>query len=161
MTRSDEPGDPPPASDGWSTWPDDAGCGPPVEEPDPVAAPAAHPEPASVPDPAAVQAALDTLARWIRAGRTIICPGEPGGDPPASADRGDPSGPGSPDVAGTAPDPEPAAPAPETAADLDLVPRAEPAAVRIWAREHGFRVAERGRLPVAVVHAYVASHRAG
>lgn len=44
-------------------------------------------------------------------------------------------------------------PGPRTAAD-----RQHTAAVRGWARDHGYAPADRGRLPTAVQHAYDAAH---
>lgn len=151
---------PPPAPDGRGTPTSGEGCT----------------APADVPEPAAVQAAIETLARWLRAGRTLVCPGEPGAVLGGRADAtehaapdglgrtartGPPARPPAAAPPGTA---VPSAAAPPTTlptAAHELVPPEDPAAVRTWAREHGFRVAERGRLPVAVVHAYVASRRAG
>lgn len=109
-----------------------------------------------VPEAVAVQAAIDTLARWMRAGRTLMC-SPTCDDPDHPADHLDRPGwwtmpeatPGLPVLpAETSP-----SPAPDEGGTQD------PASIRAWARERGFRVAGRGRLPAAVVTAYVEAHR--
>jgi hypothetical protein len=142
------------------------------------------------PDPAAVQAAIETLTRWLRCGGMLVCssgdaaagpgrtrppdavdpgpgptPGQPGADPwPGPAPR-QPGAPATTDrQAGTASAavPDTSAPAPASAATAASCRHCrasdDPVAVRAWARERGFRVADRGRLPAAVVAAYVAAH---
>jgi outer membrane biosynthesis protein TonB len=160
----------------------------------------AIPDPA-VPETAAVQAAIETLARWLRSGGTLVRPvdadgapalrgaSEPTPEPTRAPEPGpspvpapspeppltpwpDPEPDPAPDPAPRpAPDPVPG-PAPGRGPALPPGPAAppdapcpycrgpaDPVAVRRWAREHGFRVAERGRLPTAIVAAYVAAHR--
>lgn len=115
------------------------------------------------PDPAAVQAAIETLTRWLRAGGMLVCAADDGPTDPGGAHPPDATVPAAP-AAPTAPTP-PAAPtgpaaatAPTGASCRHCRVSDDPVVVRAWARERGFRVADRGRLPAAVVAAYVAAH---
>ncbi|WP_255733826.1 histone-like nucleoid-structuring protein Lsr2, partial [Cellulomonas sp. ACRRI] len=118
--------------------------------------------------PVAVQAAIETLTQWLRSGGMLVCASDDDGPPDADCAHG----------TGRA-EPAPSAPAAAqpvpggrdgqeaAAADPAGHPAAtcrhcrvsdDPVAMRAWARERGFRVADRGRLPAAVVAAYVAAH---
>ena len=117
----------------------------------------ADPPPADPVEPAAVQAALETLTRWLRSGGTLVC----ASGSPHDAARADDAAPGSPadPGAGTAPDPGPGpAPDPADQACPHCRPSVDPVQVRAWARERGLGVADRGRLPAAIVTAYLAAH---
>lgn len=95
-----------------------------------------------VSDPAQVQAALDVVARWLCTGGTIELrlPGPlPGATPETGQDEPHAHGPG------TAPGPDDASPDDTTA-------------IRAWARDEGLPVADRGRLPAAVVRRFRDAH---
>ncbi|MET0435247.1 MAG: hypothetical protein ABW025_13880 [Cellulomonas sp.] len=174
------------ATCGWLPLPAGPPPSPPPDRadhrpPDPPASPPegtrADPPPddPGLPEPAAVQAALDTLTRWLRSGGTVVCGSGGPEDALDVADR--------PDGTGTPPDPVPPAapgdaPAGGAPGDPGADPGADPATpsgaaergcrhcrrvvdpvrVRAWARERGLRVADRGRLPAAIVAAYLATH---
>ena len=112
-----------------------------------------------VPEPAAVQAAIATLTTWLRSGGMLVC--SPGGEGPSDTDEADggrdASAGDEPQAANPDPVAEPGADPPEPACGQCRVSD-DPVTVRAWARERGFRVADRGRLPAAVVAAYVAAH---
>ncbi|WP_158376039.1 histone-like nucleoid-structuring protein Lsr2 [Cellulosimicrobium cellulans] len=117
--------------------------------------------PDHAPDPAAVQAAIETLTRWLRCGGMLVCSSDddaatdPGrAHPAAAADPGPGPAPGQPGTTGR----PPGTTEPAEAACRQCRASDDPVAVRAWARERGFRVADRGRLPAAVVAAYVAAH---
>ncbi|WP_431838117.1 Lsr2 family DNA-binding protein [Cellulomonas sp. Y8] len=198
------------ATCGWLPLPAGPPPSPPPDRadhrpPDPPLDPSASPpegtraDPQSddpgLPEPAAVQAALDTLTRWLRSGGTVVC----GSGGPDAADHAvdavDGADADRPDGAGMPPDPvPPAAPGDAPAAGAQAAPGADPGTdpaadpatgpaadpttpsgpaergcrhcrrvvdpvrVRAWARERGLRVADRGRLPAAIVAAYLATH---
>jgi hypothetical protein len=190
------------ATCGWLPLPAGPPPSPPPDRadhrpPDPPASPPEGtradplPDDPGLPEPAAVQAALDTLTRWLRSGGTVVCgSGGPDAadhavDAVDAADADHPGGTGTPPgpVPPTAPGDAPAAGAPpDPGADPGTDPAAGPAAdpatpsgpaergcrhcrrvvdpvrVRAWARERGLRVADRGRLPAAIVAAYLATH---
>lgn len=141
--------------------PDRADHRPPEPPASPPAGTRADPPPEDPVEPAAVQAALETLTRWLRSGGTLVCAsGGPG-------DAGPPDGaaPGSPDdpAAGSGADPraDPGAdpvPDPADRACRHCRRSVDPVRVRAWARERGLGVADRGRLPAAIVTAYLAAH---
>ena len=119
------------------------------------------------PEPAAVHAAIQTLTSWLRSGGTLVCSSDDGSPhpgcalPPAGAGPVPAPPPARPRARGQRDGPPAGPPGttePSAAACRPCRASEDPVAVRAWARERGFRVADRGRLPAAVVAAYVAAH---